>query len=43
MENLFKLSWTTLEISYNLLLDFGDKDVPLIKAVDVFINKTKDI
>ena len=42
MENLHKLSTTLLEISFNLLLDFKNEDVPLIKAIDVFIYKLKD-
>ena len=31
-----------MEISYNLLLDFKNEDVPLIKALDIFIYKNND-
>ena len=42
MEDLDKLSGTALEISFNLLLDYFYEDVPLIKALDVFIYKLND-
>ena len=36
------MSTTILEISYNLLLDYKKEDVPLIKALDIFIYKNND-
>ena len=33
------MSLTIKEISFHLLFDFKDEDVPLIKSEDVFINK----
>ena len=31
-----------LEISYHILFDFKDEDVPLIKSEDIFINKSPE-
>ena len=36
------MSSTILEISYNLLLDFKKENVPLIKALDIFIYKNNE-
>ena len=36
------MSTTILEISYNLLLDFKNEKVPLIKALDIFIYKNNE-